>query len=141
MKHTATTIYLAIAGLLLLVIGSAILLAPHTFHGSNGIVLGNNPSLLSEVRAPGGLLAASGALALISLIRSGVRLFAAQLMILVFGSFGSARLISVALDGIPSSSIIGATILEFIVAAVGIAILWRQHTVSDSKLAIPVASQ
>ena len=60
MKNTTTVIYLVISALLLLTIGSAILLAPHAFHGGNGIILGDDPNLLSEVRAPGGLLAASG---------------------------------------------------------------------------------
>ena len=66
MKNSITTVYLAMAGLLLLGIGSSLLFTPHAFHGSNGIFLGSNPNLLSEIRAPGGLLAANGILALIS---------------------------------------------------------------------------
>jgi hypothetical protein len=52
-----TSIFLTVSGLLLLAIGSTILFVPHAFYASDGIVLGNNPSLLSEIRAPGGLLA------------------------------------------------------------------------------------
>ena len=44
MKNTTTVVYLVIAGFLLLAIGGAILLAPHAFHGGNGIPLGDTPS-------------------------------------------------------------------------------------------------
>lgn len=128
MKTLTTTLYLATAGLLLFVIGSAILLAPHAFHGSNGIVLGDNPNMLSEIRAPGGLLASSGLLVVISVFRTGLRAFAVQIAILVYGSFGMARLVSLYQDGMPSNSIVGAAVIELIIAVLGVAILWRQKS-------------
>ena len=133
MKNPVTTIYLASAGLLWLVIGGAILMAPHAFHGSNGIDLGNNPNMLSEIRAPGGLLASSGLLVLISVFRGSVRDVAIRLTVLVYGSFGVARLVSIAQDGMPSSSIVGAMMLELLIAAVGAALLCRQHTAPQKK--------
>ncbi|MEM7611553.1 MAG: DUF4345 domain-containing protein [Pseudomonadota bacterium] len=139
MKNPIATIYLMLAGLLLLAIGGAILLAPHAFHASNGIELGNNPTMLSEIRAPGGLLAASAVLALISVFRRRLRAFTTPLLVLIFGSFGLARLVSMAQDGIPGGSIVGATVLELIVAAIGIAILCRQQAAADSRLAVPAA--
>ena len=142
MKNTMTVIYLAIAGLLLLAIGGAILLAPHAFHGSNGTILGGNPNLLSEIRAPGGLLAASAIIILAGTFRTKMRVPAVQLTTLVYGSFGLARLVSMALDGVPSSSIVAATSLELIVAVVGLFILRRarvQHTESRSFAAAPAA--
>ena len=142
MKNTMTVFYLVIAGLLLLVIGSAILLAPNAFHGSNGIILGDNPNLLSEIRAPGGLLAVSGIVILLGALRLRLRESAVQFATLVYGSFGLARLVSMALDGMPSSSIVGATSLELIVAFVGLVILRRarvKHTASRSFAAAPAA--
>ncbi len=131
MKTTMTVIYLVISGLLLLVIGAAILLAPHAFHGSNGIALGDNPNLLSEIRAPGGLLAASGIIILIGGIRPLLRSHAVQLTTLVYGSFGVARLMSIAMDGMPSDSIVGATVLEFVVASIGLALLLQTRARKD----------
>ena len=125
MKNTMTVIYLVIAGLLVLAIGGGILLAPHAFHGSNGITLGNNPNLLSEIRAPGGLLASSGIVILIGAFRMQLRSRALQLSVLVYGSFGTARLASMVLDGMPSPAIVGATLLELVVALFGLVILWR----------------
>lgn len=105
MKNVMTTIYLIVAGLMLLAIGGAILLVPHLFHGSNGIALGNDPNLLSEIRAPGGLLACGGITILIGAFRKQLRSLATTLSILVYGSFGVSRLVSIGLDGMPSSSI------------------------------------
>ncbi|MDJ0751570.1 MAG: DUF4345 domain-containing protein [Woeseiaceae bacterium] len=139
MKNSLTVLYLVIAGLLLLVIGGALMFAPHSFHGSNGIVLGNDPSLLSEIRAPGGLLASSGMIILIGAIRRQLRSPAVQLTALVYGSFGLARLVSMALDGMPSSSIVAATALELIVALVGLAVLWRLRGKFASDQSLEVA--
>ena len=127
MKNTTTVIYLVISGLLLLAIGATILAAPHAFHGSNGIALGDNPNLLSEIRAPGGLLAASGVIILIGGFRPLLRSQAVQLTTLVYGSFGLARIVAMALDGMPSSSIVGAAVVEVVVAIVGLALLVRSR--------------
>ena len=145
MKNTMTAIYLVIAGFLLLVIGGAILLAPHAFHGGNGVALGDNPNLLSEIRAPGGLLASSGIVILIGAFRTQWRLRSVQLTTLIYGSFGVARLVSMALDGVPSASIVGATLLELIVALVGLVMLWQWRPASaavtaPSPLEAPVVS-
>ncbi len=130
MKNAMTVTYLVIAGLVLLAIGLAVLVAPHGFHGSNGISLGDNPNLLSEIRAPGGLLAGCGIFILLGALRQRLRLQAMQLSTLVYGSYGVARLISLASDGMPSSSIVGATLIELIIALIGISMLWlsRNHT-------------
>ena len=140
MKNTMTVIYLVIAGLLLLAIGGAILLAPHAFHGSNGNVLGDNQHLLSEIHAPGGLLAASGIIILISGVRPLLRSRAVRLTTLVYGSFGVARLISMALDGMPSNSIVGATVLELIVASIGLALLLQTRARKDGLAALGASS-
>ena len=91
MKSWFTIIFLGLSGLLLLAIGCAILFAPHSFYATNGIELSDDPSLLSEIRAPGGLLAAIAILVLIGAIRSGQRSLALMLTIVSFGSFVSVK--------------------------------------------------
>jgi hypothetical protein len=125
MNNRFTPIFLFLSGLLLLGIGSGILLVPQAFHAGNGIVLGDDPSLLSEVRAPGGLLVASAFLILIGALHLPLRSLAIVLTVLVYGSFGLARLLSLALDGMPSGGLVGATAIELIVAALGLVILYR----------------
>jgi len=60
---------LFLSGLVLFGVGIAILFAPHAFHAMNDITLPADPSLLSEVRAPGGALIAIGALVLLGAFR------------------------------------------------------------------------
>ncbi|MCR9183998.1 MAG: DUF4345 domain-containing protein [Halieaceae bacterium] len=128
MKKTIFRVYFVIAGLLLFAIGTAILFAPTAFHAANGVALGSHPNLLSEIRAPGALLAGSGILVLMGAFRQARRAQAAQLSLLVFGTFGVARLVSIVLDGIPSASLLGATVLELSMASVGLLILLQRRS-------------
>ena len=70
MKQIFPRALLGVSGLLLLIIGGAVLFYPVVFAAANGIVLPDAPSLLSEYRAPGGLLIASGVLILLGAVRS-----------------------------------------------------------------------
>ena len=141
MKSRLTFVFLFIAGLLLLVIGGTLLLAPHAFHASNGIMLGHDPNLLSEIRAPGGLLVGSAVFILIGALRPDRQWLALMLTVLVYGSFGLARLLGLALDGTPATGIVAATVIELVVAALGLLMLRRQSdaasTESAHQLAIP----
>lgn len=125
MNSRSARTFLFLSGLLLLAIGCGILLVPHAFHASNGIVLGADSSLLSEVRAPGGLLTASAVLILLGAFQASLRPTAMRLTVLVYGSFGLARLLSLALDGIPSTGLVASTVIELVVAAGGLLILLR----------------
>jgi hypothetical protein len=118
-----TSIFLTVSGLLLLAIGGTILFVPHTFYASDGIVLGNNPSMLSEIRAPGGLLAASALVILAGVFRSTLRSLAFILTVLVYGSFGLSRLVGWYLDGMPSNSLVIATVIELVMAGIGLVML------------------
>jgi hypothetical protein len=118
-----TVIFLSVSGLLLLAIGCTILFVPHAFYASDGIVLGNDPRLLSEIRAPGGLLATSGLFILAGVLRPTLRSLAFILTILVYGSFGLSRLLSFYLDGMPSNSLAIATVIELVMAGIGLVML------------------
>ena len=137
-----TTLFLVIAGALLLVIGLMILMAPHAFHGSNGIALGNDPNLLSEVRAPGGLLTACGVLILAGALQRAWRPQVLALTVLVYGSFGLARVLSMVLDGLPSASLVAATALELAAAAMGVWVQRRsRRTVADGNEHLPLLDE
>ena len=143
MKTKLVACFLFVSGVILLGIGAAILLVPEAFYASNGIDLGENASLLSEVRAPGGLLFASGLLIIAGSFRHKLRAQSVVLATLVYGTFGLSRLLSMALDGMPSAGIVGATTVELIVAALGIFILTRQTgsaTVNTLTSAPPTAT-
>ncbi len=110
-------IALGIAGVTALGIGSFILVAPHAFYASYGILLGQDASLLSELRAPGAGLAAFGAVMLAGIVRPALRQAAVVAALTVFLAFPAGRVVGLAFDGIPSSGIVGALVLELAIAA------------------------
>ena len=109
-------IALSIAGFTSLGIGAFILAAPHAFYASYGIALGQDPSLLSELRAPGAGLAAFGAVMLAGIVRPALRQTAIVAALTVFLAFPAGRVAGLAIDGIPSSGILGALVLELAIA-------------------------
>lgn len=117
MKRASISILLGIAGVTLFVIGAAVLLFPHGFFASNGIILDNDPNLMSEIRAPGGLLIASGIVILAGVFRETYARTGLVVAVFVFGSYGIARLISIAMDNLPSASLLAATAVELVLAA------------------------
>lgn len=108
---------LGISGVTALGIGSFILIAPHAFYSSYGITLGNDANLLSELRAPGAGLAAFGCLMLVGIVRHSWTQTSMAAALVVFLAFPAGRLVGLAADGMPSGSILGALILELMIAA------------------------
>lgn len=110
-------IMLGIAGVSALGIGTAITLAPHAFYASYGIALEYDPSLLSELRAPGAGLTALGAVMLAGIVRRSLSEVALVAALVVFLGFPAGRIVGLAFDGIPSAGIIAALVFELAVAA------------------------
>jgi len=116
MKSPIIRTLLGFSGLVALGIGMIILFHPHALFASNGITLGNDPNLLSEVRAPGGLLIGCAVAILLSTFRYGNMSFALILSATAYGLFGISRLISMLMDGLPASSLIAATAIELLIS-------------------------
>lgn len=114
-KLEKTTLW--ISGLTAVGIGGMITFAPHSFYASYGIVIGEDPSLLSELRAPGAGLATLGIMMLLGIWRSALAQLAVAATLIVFLAFPAGRLIGLALDGMPSVGIVGALVLEIAIAA------------------------
>lgn len=125
---------LFISGLILLGIGSATLFAPVTFLGSSGIDLGGQVNLLSEVRAAGGALLASGLLIMLGVFVPNLTFTSTVIATLVFLSYGIARILSIATDGLPAQEIVAATVVEMIIGAAGVYALLK-YRVNDRLVA------
>lgn len=108
---------LAISGVTALGIGAMITFAPHTFYASYGIALGDDPNLLSELRAPGAGLSTLGIMMLLGIWKSALAHLAVAATLIVFLAFPAGRFIGLAVDGVPSLGIISALILEVAIAA------------------------
>ncbi|WP_206057214.1 DUF4345 domain-containing protein [Nitratireductor sp. XY-223] len=116
---------LIVAGLVASAIGAAILLAPHAFYGTYGIALGTNASQLSEIRAQGGALLAGGLLIGSGAFVSRLAFSSALVASLLYLSYGTSRLISMGLDGVPVSGLVQATVLEFVIGLLSLFALTR----------------
>lgn len=118
-------IALAVSGITALAIGSVILFAPHAFYASYGIALGQDPNLLSELRAPGAGLAALGAIMLAGLARAAIAPASLVAALAVYLAFPLGRIVSIAVDGLPSGSVLGALAIEIVIACLLLAAFGR----------------
>lgn len=105
---------LAAAGLSGLGIGLAIAFAPHAFYSGYGVALGGDPTLLSELRAPGANLAMLGAVIFAGVLRPSMTPLSAGLGAAVFLAFAFGRGVGIVLDGWPGSGILAALIIELV---------------------------
>ena len=102
-------------------------------HRRSGVVLchlwdhtlGNDPNLLSELRAPGANLAALGMIILAGAFRQGMQRLSAFLGATVFLAYAFGRIVSMILDGMPSSGLVQATLIELVIGGLCAALLWR----------------
>jgi len=111
---------LIISGLIAISIGATILFFPVMFHASSGIDLGGNVSLLSETRAPGAALFVSGILMMLGAFVREMTFTSLVLTVLVYLSYGFARVFSMMVDGMPAESLITATVLEIVIGLAGV---------------------
>ena len=108
---------LCLSGFTALGIGTFILSAPHPFYASYGITLGDDASLLSELRAPGAGLAAFGLIMLLGLRRRAMLPVSMTAALAVYLTFPAGRLVGLILDGMPTASVIGALLVVLAIAA------------------------
>lgn len=126
MRLTKTLrLLLSLASLVAIGIGASLLLDPAAFHASNGIRLSADPSLLSEVRAPGGALLALGLLIGLGVFRERFLRTSTVVAATVYWSYGVSRLVAVGLDGVPAPGLVGATAIELAIGVLSGVALWR----------------
>ncbi|GAA6202913.1 DUF4345 domain-containing protein [Aquicoccus sp. SU-CL01552] len=132
-------IALGLSGLTALIIGASILFAPHAFYAGYDITLGEDANLLSELRAPGAGLAGFGLLMLLGIWRHAILPVAVAVALTVFIAFPVGRLVGLAVDGVPSGSVIGALAVELIIAALCLAAFRRRlwQSAPDLSMAQP----
>ena len=108
---------LFVAGLTAIVIGAVILVAPHTFYASYDIALGNDVSLLSDMRAQAANLAVLGAIMFAGIVRPAWSRLSVAVALTVFFAFPLGRFVGIATDGLPSAAILTALGIEVAIAA------------------------
>ena len=76
-------------------------------------------SMLNEARAFGGAVVGLGILIILGAFSAAMTFTSSILSFVVFLSFGFARLLGIALDGMPGEEIIQGVIFEFVFGVVG----------------------
>ena len=130
MTQPLTRILLAVSGTTGLTIGLAILFQPHAFLASSGISLGSDASLLSEIRAPGGLLLLGSLVTLSGAIRHTLMQTGLAFSALIYSTYGLSRLVSIVLDGMPSPSLQLAALIELVIGALSLFALLQHGKIS-----------
>ena len=117
------TAVLLVAGALLTLIGSLIIVAPVVFYATNDIELGADVNLLNELKAPAGMLLAAGAFMLVATLVRGIADTATSLAALIYLSYAGSRFVSITFDGMPSAGLVQAAALEGLIGLACLAVL------------------
>ncbi len=130
---------LAVAGLSAAGIGVAIVTVPRSFYAVYGIDLGTDPSLVNELRAPGANLLALGVIILGGIFNARLAPLSAVLAVTVFLAYAFGRIVSMAVDGMPSPGLFEALIIEIGIGGVCLAAFGR-HLFSQKSEQSPLGA-
>lgn len=117
MSQVLTKIALAGSGVILAFIGSALMFAPQAFLKLSHVTVERDPGLMSELTAPSGVLLITGALMMLGCVKQRFTNPGLIAGAMVYGSYGFGRVVSMALHGVPSESLVGAMAVELGIAA------------------------
>ena len=117
MIRISTRIALAGSGAILGLIGSALIVSPKSFLETSGIMVERDAGLMSELTAPAGTLLVTSALMIVGAIRQRFADAGLVAGTIVYGTYGAGRLVSMVVHGMPSQSLITATLIELGIAA------------------------
>lgn len=132
-RHTATRrSILVVSGLLAIGIASTIFATPGAFYAAYEIEVAGNISLINELKASAGVLFLAGLVMLAGVFMTKLSVAALATGALVYLAYGSSRLLSIAVDGLPHSALVSAAGLEIIIGAICVLVLLpdlkdRQH--------------
>lgn len=124
MNKTIVTL-LHLNGWVAVLIGGFIVLDPVSLLSPYGLQTELSAGLLSELRAPGGLLFACGLLIVRSALNSDYYERGLQTSVLVYGSYGVVRLLAFALDGQPPMEILAATGIELVLCGLSLLAMYK----------------
>jgi glucan phosphoethanolaminetransferase (alkaline phosphatase superfamily) len=111
---------LLLSGLTASGIAATIFFAPDAFYASYEIDLAGNTNLTNELKASAGALFVAGLLMLLGVFRATLTFVSLVAAAAIYLAYGLSRFLSIAIDGIPHSSLVGAAIFEI---AIGVACL------------------
>jgi hypothetical protein len=114
---------LGVSGVVGLCIGTALLVMPTTFYATDGVELGHQPGLLSDLRGTGGSMAALGILILAGATRPHFSRVGCWVSTLMYLSYAVSRGLGWALDGRPSALVVTVLVVEIVLGLLGLSTL------------------
>ena len=124
-KHSHVLLH--INGWVAALIGVFIVVEPVTMLSPYGLQPELSNSLLSELRAPGGLLFFCGLAILYSAFTPNLRERGLYLSVMLYGSYATGRLLSILVDGMPQMEILAALTIESMLCGLSFAAIRSQH--------------
>jgi hypothetical protein len=118
-----TRVVLFLSAVVAVVIAATILVAPDAFYAGYGIDVGGNATLANELKAPAGALLVAGLLMFAGVFRLDFAVISLATATAVYLSYGLGRVMSIAIDGLPHSGMVGAAVIELVIGAVCLATL------------------
>ena len=116
MKKIILRLSLSGSGGLLGLIGGSLMFTPKSFLEMSAVFVAHDPSLMSELVAPSGILLVTGAFMVLGAFKLRFAYLALSVGAIVYGSYGIGRLVSVGLNGVPSEALIAAAVIELAIA-------------------------
>lgn len=116
MKSMIIRLVLIGTGAALAAIGGAMIVYPKALLAISDVFVELEPNLMSELAAPSGVLLGIGALMILGAFKLRFANIAMLMGAVVYGSYGVGRALSMSVHGLPSESLIAATLVEFTVA-------------------------
>lgn len=121
MRHLSHLL-LVVSGVGLAAVGGLMTFAPTVLFSTNGVQLGSDPNLISEIRGPGGVLFVSGLLLIAAIAIRELRGFASGTAAVVLLGTASGRIVSLMSEGIPAPSLQAALGFEVILGGLCVAL-------------------
>ncbi|MDJ0825813.1 MAG: DUF4345 domain-containing protein [Rhodobacter sp.] len=122
-SHLVQKIVFGPTGLIGVGFGAMLTFAPATLHATYGISYGPDPSLMSEIRASGAVFLTMSLFVLAGVPRPALAGTSLAVGAGVFLSWGCARVLLIAMDGLPDSGLIIAGIAELVLGVACFAML------------------
>lgn len=119
---------LIISGLIGLYVGGGLLFFPAELQAQSNIIIGDNASHFSETRAPGAAILSASFVIIAGIFLSSWRYLSVFLTTLFFLSYGSGRLFSLIIDGMPAPGLFYAMIGELVIGATALIILIKMKS-------------
>ena len=138
---TATRSVLGTAGLAAVAVGGGLLLDPVGFNALADVPIGTDSSVLSDARGSGGAILATGGLMVAGALDARLTRTAALVGTLMYLGYGVARLLSAAVDGMPTTGIATAGVLELALGTACTLVLVRtSERRSSQRLSSPATA-